>query len=102
MRRGGGLGVADVVGPHREELLRRVRKNRARNPRVFGSVARGTATRRSDLDLLVDFDEGASALDQVGLIQVLGKLFRRRVDVTELAGLHWIVRPQALIEAVPA
>jgi uncharacterized protein len=94
------LGIIDVVGPHREDLLRLVRKHRARNPRVFGSVARGSATQKSDLDLLVDFDEGASAFDQIGLIQDLEVLFGRPVDVAEPSGLHWIVRPQALVEAV--
>lgn len=101
VHRGGGLSVEEVLGPRRPEVLDLVRKNRARNPRVFGSIARGTATRKSDLDLLVDFEPGASAFDQIGLIQDLEDLLRRRVDVTTPSGLHWIVRPQAVWEAVP-
>jgi predicted nucleotidyltransferase len=101
IHRGGGLGIHEVLGPKRPEVLRLIEKNRARNPRVFGSVGRGTATAKSDLDLLVDFDDGASAFDQVGLIQDLEDLLGRKVDVTEARGLHWIVRPQALLEAVP-
>lgn len=99
--RGGGLGVPEIVQPHRDEFLRIVRKNRAQNPRIFGSVARGTATAESDVDVLVDFDEDASAFDQIGLIQDLEELLGRSVDVTEPAGLHWIVRPHAVLEAVP-
>lgn len=75
--------------------------HKARNPRVFGSVARSEATARSDIDLLVDFDPGATAMDQIGLKQDLERLFRRRVDVAEPAGLHWLSRPQILFEAVP-
>ncbi len=101
VRRGGGLGISEILGSKRSEVLHLVGKNRARNPRVFGSVGRGTATAKSDLDLLVDFDDGASAFDQVGLIQDLEDLLGRKVDVAEPAGLHWIIRPQALFEAIP-
>lgn len=101
VRRGGGLGVAQVLAPRRREILEALARNHARNPRVFGSVARGTATRKSDVDLLVDFDPDASAFDQVGLAQELEELLGRSVEVAEPAGLHWIVRPQVLFEAVP-
>jgi len=101
VHRGGGLGIPEIVTPHRREILAIVRKNRARNPRVFGSVARGTATNASDLDLLVEFSDRASAFDHVGLIQDLDELLGRKVDVAEPDGLHWIVRPQVLVEAVP-
>ena len=74
--------------------------HKARNPRVFGSVARSAATNRSDLDLLVDFEPGATAFDQIGLIQELERVFGRRVDVVEPDGLHWLIRPQVLFEAV--
>jgi len=101
IRRGGGLGIEEVIQPRRRELHRIVRKNRARNPRVFGSVARGTANAKSDIDLLVDFDDNASVFDHVALIQDLETLFGRSVDVASPSGLHWIIRPQVLIEAVP-
>jgi len=100
VRRGSGLGVAEILEPKRRQIEEILRKNKARNPRVFGSVARNQASKRSDIDLLVDFDEGASLFDQVGLIQDLEKLFRRKVDIAEPAGLHWLIRPQVLFEAV--
>jgi uncharacterized protein len=101
IRRGTGLGIPEVVNPKRGELYAALKANRARNPRVFGSVARSQASKTSDLDLLVDFDEGASAFDHIGLLQELGKIFHRKVDVAEPQGLHWLVRPQVLFEAVP-
>jgi hypothetical protein len=64
-------------------------------------VARGTANAKSDIDLLVDFDDNASVFDHVALIQDLETLFGRSVDVASPSGLHWIIRPQVLIEAVP-
>jgi uncharacterized protein len=101
VRRGSGLGIEEVVRPKRPELDRVLRRHKARNPRVFGSVARNAATRSSDLDLLVDFDAGASVFDQTSLMSDLEELFGRKVDVAEPSGLHWLIRAQVLFEAVP-
>lgn len=100
IRSGTGLGVSELIGPRREELMIILRAHGARNPRVFGSLARSEGTLRSDIDLLVDFDPGTSALDQIGLKQDLERLFRRRVDVTEPDGVHWLIRPQVMFEAI--
>jgi uncharacterized protein len=98
---GSGLGIADILTGKRSEFFEALRRNKARNPRVFGSVARNHANLKSDLDLLVDFDPDASAFDHVGLQQDLERLLRRKVDVAEADGLHWLIRPQVLFEAIP-
>ena len=50
--------------------------NRARNPRIFGSVAKGEDTEGSDLDLLVDGTEDMSLFDlariEIRLSAILG------------------------------
>jgi uncharacterized protein len=76
-------------------------RNKAGHPRVFGSVGRGSAHRRSDVDLLVEFEPGATVFDQIALTHELEQILNRRVDVTTVDGLHWIVRPQVLVEAIP-
>lgn len=81
-------------------MLRVARKYGARHLRVFGSVRRGQAREDSDLDLLVDFDEGRDLFDQIRLERELTGLLRRKVDMVTEAGLHPLVRPQALFEAV--
>lgn len=45
---------SEALEQHREDISRIVERNDARNPRVFGSAARGDDTEGSDLDLLVD------------------------------------------------
>jgi predicted nucleotidyltransferase len=65
----------------RAEILGVAQKRRAHRIAVFGSVARGEAGPDSDLDLLVDFEPGASLLDHVGLFQDLEELLGVGVDV---------------------
>ena len=65
----------------RAEILGVARKHKAHQIAVFGSVARGEARPGSDLDLLVDFEPGASLLDHVGLFQDLEELLGVGVDV---------------------
>jgi uncharacterized protein len=57
--------------------------NGARNPQVFGSVARGDAAQGSDLDLLVELDAsgGNPPLRVAGLSEELSELLGLHVDV---------------------
>jgi predicted nucleotidyltransferase len=72
----------------------------ARNIRVFGSHAHGTAGPDSDLDLLVELDPGRSLLDLVAIKQDLEDLLGCRVDVVTEAALSPYIRDQVLTEAI--
>ncbi|WP_293180551.1 nucleotidyltransferase family protein [Oceanithermus sp.] len=48
---------------------------------LFGSFARGEAKGSSDIDLIVEFEEGADLLDLVGLSLYLEEKLGRVVDV---------------------
>lgn len=101
---GGGLGVEEVLGPYRGRIQRLARRYGAREVRVFGSVARGSATSDSDIDLLVEFDRSKSAPSALRAIDLgadLEKLLRRRVDVATETSLHWLIQPQVIAESVP-
>jgi len=97
---GGGLGIDDVIGPHRSTLLKIARQYGAENVRVFGSVARRRATERSDVDLLIDPIPHRS-FRQVDLSLRLGRLLGRPVDVVSESGLDWFLQPTVVSEAVP-
>jgi hypothetical protein len=91
----------EALRAKRDEILRIVAGHGARNPRVFGSVARGQARPESDLDLLVDMEPGRTLLDLVGLEQDLAEVLSRRVDVVTDGGLSPFLRERILAEAVP-
>ena len=69
--------------------------------RVFGSVARGEATRTSDFDLLVDLESGRTLLDLIGFKQDAERILGRSVDVTTRSMLKPRVRRRALRDARP-
>ena len=68
---------------------------------VFGSWARGEARSDSDVDILVEFEEGCSLLDLVGLQQDLSDELGTEVDVVTFASLHPLMRDQVLQDQVP-
>jgi uncharacterized protein len=90
-----------IVAPNREAILDTARRHRAFNPRVFGSVRRGSARRSSDLDLLVTFEPSASLFDQIELKHELEERLNRKVDVVSDRSIYWFVRAQVLAEAEP-
>jgi predicted nucleotidyltransferase len=77
-----------------------LREHGVRRAGIFGSTARGEARPDSDLDLLVEFEEGRSLLDLVDLRLVLEDLLGREADVVTYASLHPQLRKKVLEEQV--
>lgn len=72
-----------VIAEHRAQIEAVLDRYDARNPRLFGSVARGNATATSDLDVLVDLDPagGNLLMRLAGIGEELSNLLGVRVDV---------------------
>ena len=85
----------------RDEVLAAASRCGARNVRVFGSVARGTATSESDIDFLVDIAPGTSLFELGEFYLDLQELLGARVDLVTDGGLHPELRERILAEAVP-
>jgi len=73
----------------------------ARNLRVFGSRAAGTARPDSDLDLMVDLEAGRDLFDLVDLKQALEKRVGAAVDVVTEGALSPYMRGGILATARP-
>ncbi len=90
-----------TLANQRDSILRIAEKHGASNVRLFGSMARGTETASSDIDILVNLSADRSLLDQVGLKQDLEELLGRSVDVLVEGGLSPYLEQRILAEAVP-
>jgi uncharacterized protein len=85
----------------RRDILLLASRHGAKNVRIFGSAARGEAGPESDVDLLVNMEEGRSLLDVSALVADLQDLLGRKVDVVSEDGLYWLLRRKILKEARP-
>ncbi len=95
------MSLDELLHEKREDILRIATKRGASNIRVFGSVARGEADSKSDIDLLVDLEPGRSLFDLGGLLMDLQDLLGHKVDIVTERGLRERIREHVLKEAVP-
>ena len=95
------MGIEEILGDKRDEILGIAAKWGASNVRVFGSTARGEADAESDVDFLVDLEKDRSLFDLGGLLMDLQALLQRKVDVVTEKGLHWYIRDRVIEEARP-
>lgn len=98
---GNALGIDEVLGPYRHEILRAGRKWGAARLWVFGSVCRKEATNDSDVDILVSWRKRHSLLDRTGLRLEIEDIIGRRVDLVNYGALAWPMAAQVEFEKVP-
>lgn len=70
--------VRKIVTEKKDEIRRQYK---AKVKGIFGSHVRGEAHPDSDVDLLVDFDEGVNLFDMIGLEQFLEDKLGCKVDM---------------------
>lgn len=90
----------ELLKEKRGEILCLAKNYGAYNVCVFGSVARGEADEKSDIDLLVDMEPGRSLLDLIGFLMDLESLLGCKVDVVTVKGLRERIRERVLKDAV--
>jgi uncharacterized protein len=89
-----------ILDRNREKILRIAASYGARDLRVFGSVSRGEANLKSDIDILITLETGRSLLDIVALKQDLEDLLGCKVDVVTEDAVSPYIRDQILRDAV--
>jgi uncharacterized protein len=95
------MGLQQILQEKRQEILEIAAKHGAYNIRIFGSLARVEADERSDVDILVELEEGRSLFDLGGLLMDLENLLSCKVDVVTARGLRKRISERVLREAVP-
>jgi len=82
----------------RSRILPILKRYGIRRASVFGSFARGEEREDSDIDILVEFEDGKSLLDLVGLKMDLEEALGRKVDVLTYKSLHPLLKDRILQE----
>lgn len=93
-------GLRARIETRRSAILATAHRFGAHNVRLFGSLARGDHTEASDVDLLVDFDDGVGLFQVARLVAELEDLLQSHVDVVSANSFRpW--DDDVLEEAVP-
>jgi predicted nucleotidyltransferase len=92
--------IYDVLQEKRELILKVASNHGIYNVRIFGSVSRLEDDPYSDLDLLVDFEEGRSLFDLIRFKQEVEDLINIKVDVVTENSIHWSMKEDILNGAI--
>ena len=89
-----------LIKKHRKEIVGIARRNGFTNVRVFGSMARGDATEKSDVDPLVTLGAKGTGWGIGGLEIEVRELLGRKVDVVTDDAIYHMMRDRIVKEAV--
>jgi uncharacterized protein len=93
-------GLRARLDARRSAVIATAGRYGAHNVRLFGSLARGDHTETSDVDLLVDFEDGVGLFQIARLVAELEELLQSHVDVVSANSLRpW--DDDVLEEAIP-
>jgi uncharacterized protein len=105
---GSASSVRSQLGPqagqlrrNRRRLLDAAKRHGVDRVRVFGSLARGEATPKSDVDLLVDLKPSHTLLDLAAFRREAIEILDLSVDVATVDMLKERIRDEVLSEALP-
>jgi predicted nucleotidyltransferase len=94
------MNAEDIVAKLRELRPIIATRYKVREIGLFGSFVRGEQTATSDIDVLVEFDEGADLFDLIGLTLYLEEMLKRHVDVVPKRAIRAELQETILCEAI--
>ena len=90
--------VKKILKEHKKELEE---KYHVKSMAIFGSYVRGTQTKESDIDILVEFQKPITLIQFIKLENYLSELLGLKVDLVMKKSLKPYIKKQVLKEAVP-
>ena len=92
---------SEALRQHRDQVREVIARYPVRNPRIFGSTARGQDSGKSDIDILVEPEDHTSLYDLARLERELESILGCNVDILTPASLapdvaardNWRLRP---------
>ncbi|MHB1358999.1 MAG: nucleotidyltransferase family protein [Rhodocyclaceae bacterium] len=92
---------AETLAIHRAAVRHVIESHHGRNPRLFGSVARGDDHEGSDIDILIEPTSETTLMDIGAMRRELSVLLGLPVDILTPGALPDKFRAQVLAQAVP-
>jgi len=89
--------IIKILKEEKEEIRKRYK---AEIKGIFGSYVRGEEREDSDIDILVDFEEGADLFHFVGLSLFLEEVLKHKVDLVPQNALREEIKADVLKEAI--
>jgi len=89
--------IRNILAEHKEELKQ---KYKVKEIGIFGSFVRGEPRKRSDIDILVEFEEPIGLFEFIDLEEHLGKLLDSKVDLVSKGALKPRIGEYILKEVV--
>ena len=86
---------------YKARITKILKRNGVKRAALFGSFAREEAKKKSDIDLVVEFQGKKSLFDLVGLKLELEESIHRNVDIVTYKSLHPLLKDKILAEQVP-
>ena len=89
--------IFSIIRQHKDEL----KKYGVKRIGLFGSFVRGEQNKSSDVDIIVEFEEGRKNFDNfMNTVFLLEKLFGREVDILTPESINKHLKPYIVKEAV--
>ncbi len=90
--------IKKILKGHKKELEE---KYNVKSIAIFGSYVRGTQTKESDIDILVEFKKPITLIQFIKLENYLSELLGLKVDLVMKKSLKPYIKKQVLKEAIP-
>ena len=89
--------IEEILKEHKKDLAE---KYKVKEIGLFGSYVRGEQRKRSDVDILVDFQEVPDLFKFIELERYLERILKKKVDLVEKNGLRPRLKDIILNEVV--
>lgn len=89
--------IQEILKTHKEELQK---KYAVKEIGIFGSYVKGQQKRKSDIDILVEFEEVPDLLKFIELERYLQRFLGRKVDLVRKQALRADLKDAILFETV--
>ncbi len=89
--------INEILRANKQQLYK---KYKVTEIGIFGSFVRGKEKRKSDVDILVEFEEVPDLLEFIALEDYLRKLLKRKVDLVRKEAVRPEIKDAILREVV--